>query len=165
VRRIVIAGAAVIGVGVLALVLWTVHSTWNRLDAAADNYEPPRGFEVVAQVRQGTARCFVTCDEGGGAIVTIVMTVEDPAQGTCDRVKESVDAVSTSASVETDVPGFECVWKGDLDGDAFVDGVVMRREELTPLGPAGVYGPRWTEKIDIPDATLLAWVTFDSGLA
>lgn len=166
-RRILIAGSAVVSLSVLALVVWTivdVRSTWERLDEAAETYEPPNGFEVVAQVRQGTALCFVSCDKGGGASVTVVMTVDGSIQRACDRIRESVGAVSTSPVVEFDVPGFECVWSGGLDGGAVADGVVMRRDELRPLGPAALYGPRWTEAIEIPDATLLAWVQFDSGL-
>ena len=42
-----------------------------------------------------------------------------------------------------------------------VGGVVASRtRDFERFGPAGVFGYRWTDVTDVPDAPLVAWVEF-----
>ncbi len=140
----------------------------------------PDGFRRVAAVRQGTAFCFGTCTNGGEAVVTVVLDGGDlPVDTACDRIRRAVSAVasdvqSPSDPVSPDEPTttttsaaddpFRCSWGGSLGGRANAGAVVMLRSDLQPLGPAQLYGPRWTEKIQIPSGPLLAWIQFNSGV-
>jgi hypothetical protein len=154
--------------------------TWSRLDRAAHRFKVPDGFRPVATVRQGTAFCFVTCTNGGEALVTIVLDGgEMPIDAACDRIRRAVSTVApdveapssdatptgpTTTTTRSPTTLFQCVWSGSLGGQATAGGVVMLRSDLQPLGPAQLYGPRWTEKIEIPAGPLLAWIEFNSGL-
>jgi hypothetical protein len=140
----------------------------------------PQGLRKIATVRQGTAFCFVTCTNGGEAIVTIVLDGgELTVDAACDRIRRAVNALAsdvevpsskatpadpTTTTTRAPYDPFECAWSGSLGGKATVGGVVMLRRDLQPLGPAQLYGPRWTEKVEIPPGPVLAWVQFNSGL-
>jgi hypothetical protein len=153
--------------------------TWSRLDRAAGRFEVPDGFRLVATVRRGTAFCFVTCTNGGEALVTVVLDGgQMPVETACDRIRRAVsrvasdieapnsDAAPVGPTTTTRVSGdpFRCTWSGSLGGEATATGLVMLRSDLRPLEPAQLYGPRWTGKIEIPAGPLLAWIEFSSGL-
>jgi hypothetical protein len=153
--------------------------TWSRLDRAADRFQVPDGFRQMGMVRQGTAFCFVTCSNGGEALVTIVLDAgEMPVDSACDRLRLAVRTVASNVEATASGPRpagpttttrarndpFRCAWSGRLGGKAMATALVMFRSNLQPLGPAQLYGPRWTERIKLPAGPLLAWVEFNSGL-
>jgi len=160
-------GAIALGV-VVTFIGWmtfTVHQTWSQLDAAAGAFQVPAGFNEVARVRQGTALCFVTCTQGGEAIVTIVLSAGDlKVETACSELDRAVREVGNQVKAGPKIDAFQCNSSGSLRGDSSVWGIVAKRSDLKPLGPAGLYGPRWTEKMPIPDVPLLAWVELNSGI-
>jgi hypothetical protein len=80
----------VVAAGV-TLVAWTVHREWDRLDSAVNDFEAPGGFTQVARVRQRTAFCFVSCDNGGEAVETLVFKTDaaDP-QEACRALRQAL---------------------------------------------------------------------------
>jgi hypothetical protein len=139
-------------------VVWTVDRVWDRLDSAAGDFEVPPGFTQVARLRQGSAFCWVTCTDGGEAVVTLVFETDarDPEEA-CRALRPAVVDLTGDATE----PGYAetCGWRGDLGGSATVYAVA---------GPRTSYGrnsgSRWTEEIDAPDTQVVAFVEFTSGL-
>ena len=77
-------------------------ATMGRPDNAADDFRVPRGFTEVARPRQGSGFCWVTCTNGGEAVVTIVLETDytDPTEA-CRALRPAIvdltgDAVDAS---------------------------------------------------------------------
>ena len=140
-------------------VAWMTHRQWDRLDTAADNFEAPAGFTEVALVRQGTAFCFVSCTNGGEAIVTSVFKTNAKTPEEACRALRPVVTDLAANEVQPWSAGTECGWIGGLGGSATIGGFA---------GPQSTYGKdggaRWTEKIDAPDSPVVAYVEFNSGV-
>jgi hypothetical protein len=153
-------GGVVLMVGalVVAFPLLSSWSEWRRIDNAADDFQVPPGFTEVARPRQGTAFCFVTCTNGGEAIVTIVLAsdYEDPEEA-CRALRPAVVELTGDAD-EADLSEL-CGWSGELGGAASV---------FAGAGPAASFGPttghRWSEVVDVPDTAVVAYVEFNSGI-
>jgi hypothetical protein len=169
-RGLVIAALVptVILVIVAAVVGWLafdVHRSWARLDKASRAFEVPAGLTEVARIRQGTALCFVSCTGGGEAIITIVMTARElPAETACSELRQAVEKIAQDTKQGRAIEAYQCNWTGALGGGSTAWGIVAWRADLKPLGPRGLYGPRWTERTEIPDEPLLVWVEFNSGI-
>ena len=167
-RRLITCVAGVVTALLLLAAVWVIRDvrrTWARLDAAAQMFEIPQGFVEVGRARQGTAFCFVSCTNGGEAAVTVVMrTGALPVEDACEALGAAVRDVGRDTRRGAAHEDYRCSWEADLGATATVWAVVVERSALKPLGPAGLYGPRWTEDLAIPDAPVLAWVEFNRGI-
>jgi hypothetical protein len=135
-----------------------VRATWDRIDSASQRFQQPDGIEQVARVRQGTAFCWVSCTEGGEAIVTLVFSSKLGVDETCDRLRASLAALNrravTPASFES-----TCSWRVALTHGAYARASVDESSRLSGAGS----GWRWMEKVPVPSSAVVAWVEFNSG--
>ena len=65
--------------------IWSTQQQWDQLDYAADDFRVPPGFTEVARPRQGSGFCWVTCTNGGEAVV---IRGEDEAARSVVAVKD-----------------------------------------------------------------------------
>ena len=142
-------GAVVIA-AVVGWAFWFARRQWDRLDNAADDFRVPQGFREVARPRQGSGFCWVTCTNGGEAIVTIVLESDskDPIEA-CRALRPAI--VDLTGDADPSYLG-TCGWTGQLGGSATVFAGADRAANLrSPYD-----GHRWTEAVAIPD--------FNSGI-
>jgi hypothetical protein len=150
-------GAAVIA-AVVGGPFWSARREWDRLDNAAQDFRVPRGFTEVARLRQGSGFCWVTCTNGGEAIVTIVLETDDtdPIEA-CRALRPAI--VDLTGDAEASYLA-TCGWTGHLGGSATVFGGADRAANLrSPYD-----GHRWTEAVALPDSPVVAFVEFNSGI-
>jgi hypothetical protein len=160
------------GVGVVAGLVfgWSVVSgrwTWSRLEGEAEELEVPSGFTEIDRVRTGEGFCFVSCTGGGEAVLTVVMDPgELSVEESCRRVEQAVKQLAGSADAAPDsmTYGYRCDIGGPLDGSASVRGVVIQRGDIECEEPSLGCGPRWMEKLPVPDLPVIAWIEFNSGI-
>jgi hypothetical protein len=145
------------GALVVAWPFWSARQEWNRIDNAAADFQVPPGFTEVARPRQGQGFCFVTCTNGGEAIVTIVLEsdYEDPEEA-CRALRPAV--VELTGDAQDMSYDDYCGWAGELGGTA---SVFAGAGYATSFGPSG---HRWTEVVDVPDSRVVAYVEFTSGI-
>jgi hypothetical protein len=156
----VVLGATGAG-AIAAVVAWpflSARQQWDRLDSAADDFRVPRGFTEVARPRQGTGFCWVTCTNGGEAVVTIVLEAAytDPTQA-CRALRPAIVDL-TGEAADASNQGY-CGWVGQLDGSATVFAGAARGANFHRND-----GHRWTETVTPPDSPVVAFVEFNSGL-
>lgn len=151
--------ASGVPLAIIGWMAWEVRSTWHRLDDAADEFQVPAGFEKVDTVRQGTAACFVTCTNGGEAIVTIVLSseIEDPGDA-CDSLHGAV--VELTGAATPGAFGASCGSNGELGDGASVWAGAWPTSSLSEPGSGG----RWHEEVAPPDSAVVAVVEFRSGI-
>jgi hypothetical protein len=164
-RRLIVRGllagtALMVTVGAIAACwwAWSVRRVWDRLDAAAEDFDVPAGFTEVARLRQGTAFCVVTCTHGGEALVTMVFETDftDPADA-CPALRAAIVELTGDAADAS--YGDECGTVGDLGGSASVFAGAGHRQDYRPHD-----GNRWTDAVAVPDSPVIAYVEFNSGI-
>lgn len=156
---VVIALCVSLPVLVLAAVWLNMRTTWASVDAAAASFEVPEGFTEVEVLRQGSRVCFLICPSND-ILVTRVLTSSLPDSIACARLAQQIDRLATDVLRDD---RDRCAWFGTVDGSVSASGVVAARgADFEEYGPGGVYGFRWTEATDVPDAPVVAWVEFSS---
>jgi hypothetical protein len=159
VKRVVlgVTGAAVIAT-VVSWPFWSARRQWDRLDNAAQDFRVPRRFTEVTPPRQGSGFCWVTCTNGGEAIVTIVLETDytDPIEA-CRELRPAIVALTGDGDASNQGT---CGWTGQLGGSATVFAGADRAANLrSPYD-----GHRWTEAAAVPDSPVVAFVEFNSGI-
>jgi hypothetical protein len=156
---VVVALCVSVPVVVLAAVWLNMRTTWASVDAAAASFEVPEGFTEVEVLRQGSRVCFLICPSND-ILVTRVLTSSLPQPVACARLAEQIDRLATDVLRDD---RDRCGWFGNVDGSVAASGVVAAGgADFEQYGPGGVYGFRWTEATDVPDAPIVAWVEFSS---
>jgi hypothetical protein len=155
-----VALCASLPVVLLAAVWLDLRSTWGSVDAAAESFVP-EGFTEVETVSQGPRFCFVMCS-ADAIVVTRLLTTSLPPSEACARLLAQMDRLTTD--LQRAERG-RCSWNGTMGDPVSVGGVVASRtRDFERFGPAGVFGYRWTDVTDVPDAPLVAWVEFIAPL-
>jgi len=147
---------------IVGWIMWTNHQVWGDLDDAADDFSVPTGFTELQRVRSGDAFCFVSCTNGGEAVLTLVfdpgtLTTDEACDALEEAVRESVDAAGSD--LYPSLGFYECDFAGDLEGTMGISGRVDRTAELC----TGC-GERWLDDEEVPDLPVVAWVYFSSGI-
>jgi hypothetical protein len=139
----------VVPLSIVGVLVWNVHSTWHKLDEAADDFGIPPGFTEVERVRSGTAACFVTCTNGGEAVVTVIL---DPGSlsvpAACDAMEKAVRDFIDDAGTELEpaLGFYECDFGGPLAGTMRMGGAVEHAKDLCEG-----CGERWLDDVDVPE--------------
>lgn len=143
-------------VGVYAVV--SMQSRWHHLEAVADEIGVPPGFDEVGTVSTGSAFCLLICTSDPPA-VTLVMTWDGAAAEGCQRLHEGASRVLSDLEKYTVIVGQECGESGSTTQARLAYSTLTKPSTLVPHGPAKQYGHGWPNKIGVPDARYVAWVT------
>ena len=127
---IVVVSLTVVTALAVGWAIWSTQQRWDRLDDAADDFRVPPGFTEVARPRQGSGFCWVTCTNGGEAVVTIVLETDhtDPMEA-CRALRPAIVDLTGDAA---DASHLALRRVGELGGSA----AVFRAWSPTGLPPA-----------------------------
>ncbi len=155
---IVVVSLTVVTALAVGWAIWSTQQQWDQLDDAADDFRVPPGFTEVARPRQGSGFCWVTCTNGGEAVITIVLATDhtDPMEA-CRALRPAIVGLTGDAADASHLDS--CGWVGELGGSASVFASAGRQQDFRPHD-----GHRWTDAVAVPESPVVAFVEFNSGL-
>lgn len=164
-RQWVLGGCALAVLVVVGAVAWEArYGTWATLHRAADDFDPPSGFVEIGRWDQGTAFCWISCDE---ARVVVLYSVDFDEAGACDALPVAIESIGKELPLPErpiQIPLGSCSGANDLpglNGRGTVGWSIDQAEDLAE-DPFYAYEPVRADAARL--AGLAAVVVFNSGL-